>query len=276
MKQNEPDIDSLLATDGMMIYKIVDNTLSHVTLGASKRTCVELLDSILDLNADALIDTGALLVGISIEEAAKYLVDNSSFKHRGVYYFKDVWMVMDRETRLSTEASRSSITSRESLIIYDEARTRGVDLKSRRDAVAVVTLGPKLTKANFMQGVGRLRAFGNRQKIVIAMTKEIEREIIPFEGHDGCRHSSVLRWIMRNTVDYSTLGLVTYSRNAIQFAKSSDDRRNSVLDEDWSLETLYSKGRRSEALVDIVKSASTGVSAHFKNRILDQVIRYRS
>jgi hypothetical protein len=151
-----------------------------------------------------------------------------------------------------------------------------VDLKSKRDAVAVVTLGPKLTKANFMQGVGRLRAFGNRQKIVIAMTMEIEREIIPFEGHDGCRHSSVLRWIMRNTVDFNTLGLVTYSRNAIQFAKSSDDRKNSVLDEDWSLETLYSKGRRSEALVDIVKSAPTGVSAHFKNRILDQVIRYGS
>jgi hypothetical protein len=108
------------------------------------------------------------------------------------------------------------------------------------------------------------------------MTKEIEREILPFEGHDGCRHSSVLRWIMRNTVDFNTLGLVTYSRNAIQFAKSSDDRQNSVLDEDWSLETLYSKGRRSEALVDIVLLASTGVSAHFKNRILDQVFRYGS
>jgi hypothetical protein len=151
-----------------------------------------------------------------------------------------------------------------------------VDLKSKRDAVAVVTLGPKLTKANFMQGVGRLRAFGNRQKIVIAMTKEIEREILHDQGPDGCRHSSVLRWIMRNTADFNTLGLVTYSRNSIQFAKSSDDRRNSVVDEDWTLETLYSKGRRSEALVDIVLSASTGVSAEFKNRILDQVFRYGS
>ena len=279
MKQNEPGIDSLLATDGMMLYKIVDNTLSHVTLGASKQTCVELLDSVLDLNADALIDTGALLVGISNEEAAKYLIDKSSFKHRGVYYFKDMWMVMDRETRLSIEASRSSITSRESLIIYDEARTRGVDLKSERDAVAVVTLGPKLTKANFMQGVGRLRAFGNNQKIVITMTKEIEREILHTEGPDGCRHSSVLRWIMRNTADFNTVGLVTYLRNAIQFAKSSDDdddRQNSVLDEDWTLETLYSKGRRSEALVSIVRSASKGVSAHSSNRILDQVSRYGS
>jgi hypothetical protein len=276
VKQNEPGIDSLLATDGMMLYKIVDNTLSHVTVGASKQTCVELLDSVLDLNADALIDTGALLVGISNEEAAKYLVGKSSFKHRGVYYFKSVWMVMDRETRLSTEACRSSITSRESLIIYDEARTRGVDLKSKSDAVAVVTLGPKLTKANFMQGVGRLRAFGNRQKIVIAMTKEIEREILHTEGPDGCRHSSVLRWIMGNTAYFNTLGLVTYSRNSIQFAKSSNVRRNSVVDEDWTLETLYSKGRRSEPLVDIVLSASTGVSAEFKNRILDQVFRYGS
>jgi hypothetical protein len=276
VKQNEPDIDSLTATDGMMIYKIVENTLSYKTLGASKRTCVELLDSVLDLNADALIDTGALLVGITNEDAAKYFVNNPSFKHRGVFYFKDLWRVMDKETRLSTEASRSSITSRESLIIYDEARTRGVDLKSERDAVAVVTLGPKLTKANFMQGVGRLRAFGNNQKIVIAMTKEIEREVLHLEGPDGCRHSSVLRWIMQNTVDFNTIGLVTYSRNAIQFAKSSDDRRNSVLDEDWTLETLYSKGRKSEALMSIVLSASTSISDLVRSRILDQVFRYGS
>jgi hypothetical protein len=247
-----------------------------MTLKGFKQSYLELLDLVLDLNADALIDTGALLVGINNEEAAKHFVNNPSFKHRGVYYFKDVWMVMDGETRLSTEANRSSITSLESLIIYDEARTRGVDLKSKRDAVAVVTLGPKLTKANFMQGVGRLRAFGNNQKIVIAMTMEIEREVLHLEGPDGCRHSSVLRWIMQNTVDFNTVGMVTYSRNAIQFAKSSDDRRNSVLDEDWTLETLYSKGHRSEALMSIVRSASTSISAHFKNRILDQVFRYGS
>jgi len=39
--------------------------------------------------------------------------------------------------------------------------------------LAALSLGPKLTKDNFMQAAGRLRKLGRNQKLVIMATHEI-------------------------------------------------------------------------------------------------------
>lgn len=55
--------------------------------------------------------------------------------------------------------------------MFDEARTRGADLKMSADVVAAISLGPKMTKDKFMQAAGRLRKLGRDQKLIIMATQ---------------------------------------------------------------------------------------------------------
>ncbi len=51
----------------------------------------------------------------------------------------------------------------------------------KTDTVAVLSLGPNMTKDKMMQAVGRLRKFGRNQKIFILGTKEIFNSIDKFD-----------------------------------------------------------------------------------------------
>ena len=67
----------------------------------------------------------------------------------------------------------TSIPDHETFVLFDEARTRGADLKMSADVVAAISLGPKMTKDKFMQAAGRLRKLGRDQKLIIMATQEI-------------------------------------------------------------------------------------------------------
>jgi len=58
-------------------------------------------------------------------------------------------------------------------VIFDEARTRGADLKMNSDVIAAISLGPHMTKDKFMQAAGRLRRLGRDQKLIIMATHDI-------------------------------------------------------------------------------------------------------
>lgn len=55
-------------------------------------------------------------------------------------------------------------------MIFDEARTRGADLKMDGDVIAAVSLGPELSKDKFMQAAGRLRKLGRNQSLIMLAT----------------------------------------------------------------------------------------------------------
>ena len=55
-------------------------------------------------------------------------------------------------------------------MIFDEARTRGADIKMKASTVAALTLGPNMTKDKLMQAAGRLRKMGNNQKLYLLST----------------------------------------------------------------------------------------------------------
>ena len=65
-------------------------------------------------------------------------------------------------------------------MIFDEARTRGADMKLDDNVTAAVSLGPKMGKDKLMQAVGRLRKFGRNQKIHVLGTNEIYSKINGF------------------------------------------------------------------------------------------------
>ncbi len=75
-----------------------------------------------------------------------------------------------------------SIPDHETFVIFDEARTRGADLKMNGDVVAAISLGPKMTKDKFMQAAGRLRKLGRDQKLTIMATSEIFTSLPSLSG----------------------------------------------------------------------------------------------
>ena len=55
-------------------------------------------------------------------------------------------------------------------MIFDEARTRGADIKMKSGVKAVLSLSPNMAKDRLMQAAGRLRMFGRSQQLFIKAT----------------------------------------------------------------------------------------------------------
>ena len=91
---------------------------------------------------------------------------------KGITYCTEgVWKVFDTATH-STIARESSIPEHETFVIFDEARTRGADIKMKTETIAALSIGPVMTKDRLMQAVGRLRKFGRNQQIYLLSTLE--------------------------------------------------------------------------------------------------------
>ena len=67
----------------------------------------------------------------------------------------------------------STIPDDKTFAIFDEARSRGADLNLDTNTLAVLTIGPGMTKDKLMQAAGRLRKLGRNQRIVLMVTNEI-------------------------------------------------------------------------------------------------------
>jgi hypothetical protein len=61
--------------------------------------------------------------------------------------------------------------------VFDDARCRGSDLKLRRQAVGLLTLGPGLCKDKLMQAAGRMRQLERGQALALVFTQDIESKI---------------------------------------------------------------------------------------------------
>ncbi len=71
----------------------------------------------------------------------------------------------------------STILDHETFVIFDEARTRGADIKMGTNVVAALSLGPRMNKDKLMQAAGRLRKLGRNQKLILMASKEVLHEI---------------------------------------------------------------------------------------------------
>lgn len=67
----------------------------------------------------------------------------------------------------------TTIPDHQTFVIFDQARTRGADLKMDGEVIAALSLGPDITKDSFMQAAGRLRKLGRNQSLVIMATQEV-------------------------------------------------------------------------------------------------------
>ena len=82
------------------------------------------------------------------------------------------WQVYDIEAQYYINRG-TTIPDHQTFVIFDEARTRGADLKMDTNVVAALSLGPDLTKDKLMQAAGRLRKLGRNQTIILLANHEV-------------------------------------------------------------------------------------------------------
>lgn len=109
----------------------------------------------LDPKARVLIDVGAQVLETANEDVIKEWIQLVDDVDAGIFFnADDKVMVLARDGWKSELFATSSFSGRidRCLVYLDEVHTRGTDLKLPKDARAVVTLGPRLTKDRLVQG----------------------------------------------------------------------------------------------------------------------------
>ncbi|KAG3174226.1 hypothetical protein PI126_g444 [Phytophthora idaei] len=265
--QLEPVYPLLLGTNGDMLHKIMQESHGYEVVGPSLDSSPVPWQSVLlyalGKGVQALIDTGALLAGVMNHEAAEFLLERSDFAFAGVTYFDNrnktnCWMVAEKDRRLVLPLKESSMLEKDTFVIFDEARSRGSDMKLPPNASAVLTLGPRLTKDKLMQGAGRMRQLGRNQTLWIASFDEVAQSILQAKtthcGASDLTAVDVLKWVVDNTKAESVNGLLEWAGNGFHYRKTQHDQKEEWVPEDWSLEMLYQGKLHAETITHIIES----------------------
>jgi len=107
-------------------------------------------------------------------------------------------------------------------------------------ARALLTLGQGLARDKLVQGAGRLRQLGKGQTLVMAGTADVLRGMT--------EPKQVLEWVLRNTAFDTEEGLSEWATQGMQFHSGQP-----FIDEDWTLERLYSDAEVEEKLPVVVR-----------------------
>ena len=241
-------------------------------------------------NVSALIDAGALLAGVKNADASAYVIDQlaqsaavnpSSARLKGVVYFDGSWMVRSREGRVQPLRG-ASILEKDAFVIFDESHCRGADMKLNRDAIAVLTLGPKMTKDKLMQAAMRMRQLRqDGQRLKIVALPDVDSSITTQAKTDGLLSDApivqVLRWIMRNTGEASSAGLSMFDSNLLHFVKTDGqtDVDEVRIEEIVELDKLYDSAIKQITVADKFKADAAPLVKRFeaiieKQNILEQ------
>ena len=109
----------------------------------------------IDPRARVLIDVGAQVLETCNEDIMRDWIRRMPDVDAGIFFNTDDKIMVLTRDRFSLEplASSSFQDRMDRCLVYlDEVHTRGTDLKLPRDARAIVTLGPRLTKDRLVQG----------------------------------------------------------------------------------------------------------------------------
>lgn len=127
----------------------------------------------------ALIDTGALITGMSNLEVAAYLLDHGLDWCEGVVFLDDLdrKMVLVRSTRRVLKMAQCGIPADKRFAFYDQVHTTGMDIQHTLDATAVLTLSKDMIFRDWAQGAYRMRGINKGQKIHVYVIPEV-RDLI--------------------------------------------------------------------------------------------------
>jgi hypothetical protein len=284
-QQRVEDSPELSATNGMMLARTLGNPeyidLSEGTLEAPWKAA---LDVVLAKGCSAIIDAGALFVGLNNSDIATKilgeLIAHPDIPLRSVLFFntdksdpsKHGWRIRDVKGR---EWPRHSAPIRDAdcFVFFDESRCRGADVKMRSTAKAALTVGPRMCKDKLMQAAGRMRMLDKGQSLVFIGDSEVTRKIkvlneIPQLDDPTSLH--LLEWVMHNTIEETKAGLLEWSHQGALFCATNEDPEYAILDESNSLSHLYDHQKVAQPVTEIHRADVQRYAVHRKNAPLSE------
>ncbi|CAH0766046.1 unnamed protein product [Bemisia tabaci] len=178
----------------------------------------------------ALIDSGALVTGLSNYNVAKFLLKNLPSHLQGILYFSDKsnrLTVLQRDEK--TVAFQDCYLDKKHLFAYlDDIHTRGTDIKLPLNSHAILTIGIGMSKDSLMQAAMRLRQLAQKQSVslwgTLAVTIAITRDN-NLSSADEIDSLEVIKWVTQNTLDHihSDLFSVAVRKINFQFLKNAEN-----------------------------------------------------
>ena len=143
-------------SDGQMVSYLTSTSVCRVEYIRSNWSVHALLDSIATANPPyhALIDTGALITGMTNLEVARYLLEHGLPTMEGVVFLDDAdrKMILIRATMSIVPLSACGIRDSKRFSFYDQVHTTGMDIPHSVTACAVITLGKDMVFRDYAQG----------------------------------------------------------------------------------------------------------------------------
>ncbi|MAT98943.1 MAG: hypothetical protein CL608_17505, partial [Anaerolineaceae bacterium] len=127
----------------------------------------------------ALIDTGALITGLSNLEVAQQLLTYSMMTRwcEGVVFLdeNDEKMILVRATGRVLKLSQCGVSVEKRFAFYDQIHTTGMDIKHCLSARAALTLGKDMVFRDLAQGAFRMRGIGQGQTVTLLVIPEVQQ-----------------------------------------------------------------------------------------------------
>jgi hypothetical protein len=271
VRQAPLPVAELEATNGLMLALLLQQA-SYEALpqdAAGAPAWQVLLAFAVRRGAVALIDAGALLAGVDLASAAAHVLqllrDAGSPLQAAVYFdaasgHAGEWVVVDHQGGRWPK-KRAPIAERDAFVLYDEARCRGADMRLRRDAVAVLTLGPRMGKDKLMQAAGRMRQLERGQRLLLTAQRDVHDAICAAADGADVSVRAALGWVLGNTVAASRAGLLEWSLNGLHYASTHGAPDAALADEKLSLDAFYAAAAAPQDVGALVAEHAAASSA---------------
>jgi hypothetical protein len=170
--------------DADIIYVLTNPMVVTLHKVARKWSVHSLLDLVAAASYHALIDTGALVTGMSNLQVAEYLLQRLPRSMEGVVFLDrdDAKQILLREGLRQLKLEDAGIDMSKRFTYFDQAHCTGMDIKQALNAQAALTLGKDMTFRDYAQGAYRMRGVGVGQTIELVVTPEVMGLIADYSG----------------------------------------------------------------------------------------------
>ena len=211
-----------------------------------------------------LLDVGAQMLELGNEGLARHWLSLRSDVLAAIFFDVSDQLTVLTQKGVIEPLSSSSFRHRldECVVYLDDAHTRGTDLKLPKNARAVVTLGPKVTKDRLVQGMFcrlffvpciltcdtgcmRMRKLGHGQTVIFCASLEVDRRIRQFSKASTPQVSHIIEWAIHETLSEIERYIPQWAQNGVDHAQRQKANVDYEISND--VEVLRSAWRRRES-----------------------------
>ena len=196
--------------DAQMLHVLTSpNVVRYATPLTADWSALSLLHSVANWTPPlhALIDTGALVTGMSNVEVARSLLELGLQHVRGCVFIDDDGQrrILMRDGLRIMRLEQCGLALSQRFSFYDQVHTSGMDILQPPAAHAALTLSKDMTFRDYAQGAYRMRGIGEGQRIELLVIPEVQRLIDDAVGAAaGVGHRAMAMWRRESSVQFAT------------------------------------------------------------------------